>query len=592
MNRCTLYRQFHRQYLSGLLVWLLLAWPVAVGAQEPLEVVVRGVENDLLLNVQAVLAPPPGLVREGMVDRLWLERFRRQAPQIARRALEPFGYYAAQVSARLEVLERDRYRLVVDVDPGRPVRLEMVRVELQGPGARQEVLRERVGDFPLRRGHVLRHDLYEEGKGSLQARAVDLGYLDADFVTHEVRVFLAEHRAEIELVLETGPRYYFGEVEMVGAEEYPESFLRRHLAFRFGETFSFPLLGQTQVNFLDSDRFRDVIITPRQDLAEDHHVPIHIRLTPLAPKRLRPGIGYATDTGARFTARYQDVNVWGLGHEFDNELTIAQQRQTFGSAYIIPSTRNVESQTALRGALQEDDLLDTRTILTEIERIRAFPRGRRGSVFLRLQQDDFTQEGRDITARVVLPGVRFSQRRGVAAARPTQGYRYVLELRGTHEAIGSDTSLLQFLAGGNGLVDLPGRFSLLLRAQTGVTLQADPLQEVPPTLRFFAGGDQSIRGYAFQSVGTRDSTGEVVGGRHLLVGSIELERAVGESWGVAGFYDVGDAYNNLEDVEWRQAAGLGVRYYTIVGPIKIDVARQIGVANPSYRLHITVGLGW
>lgn len=578
---------------SAALFFYLSLFAAAASA-EPLTVTIGGLEGEMLENVRAALTLPPGLVREGRVDRRWLERFRRQTPATVRRALEPFGYYEADVTASVASDADGDLRLQVEVRPGKPVRISWVRVGIEGPGEGRSALQEEVEAFPLRPGEILRHDLYEQAKGELQSRAVDLGYLDAEYVTHVIRVSRMEKTAEIELILDTGPRFRFGPVGISGAPEYPEKFLRRYLAFEPGDNFSYARLGQTQLNLLDSDRFREVVITPQLEAAADLQVPIEVQLVPVRPRRLRPGIGYGTDTGARFSLQYRDLNLFRLGQELEAEFLIAEFKQSIGTAYIIPSSRSIDSQTAFRvGYDQEElDVYDRRTLFTEVERTRSFGRGRLGSLYLRLLQEDFTIGEEDSTSRLVLPGGRFSRRRYLDPVRPQEGYQFSLEARGAHQVLGSDTGLLQVLAGGNFLLPLPARFSLFFRMRSGFTWQNEPLREIPPSLRFFAGGDRSVRGYAYQSIGIEDSQGDVVGGKNLLEGSVEVERAIGANWGVALFFDAGDAFNSYNDVNWRQGAGLGGRWYTPVGPVKLDLARQIGEEDPSWRLHLSVGFGW
>ena len=565
----------------------------ADAAADPVQVIVSGIGGEVLENVEGALVLPPGLVRNGEVDRRWLERFRQQIPQRVRRAMEPFGYYEPRVGVTAEEM-RDRVVLRVGVEPGRAVRIREMRVELAGEGAGRASLHELVDYFPLRPGDVLRHDLYEEGKGALQARATDLGYMRARFTEHVVRVYREEGFADIDLVFDTGARHFFGEISIEGGEIYPSRYLRRFLAFKTGDVFSYARLGETQFHFLDSDRFRDVIITPREEDAVDHHVPVDIQLTSLLPKRLRPGVGYATDTGARVTLRYQDVNVWRRGHELEAQALVAELKHSFGAAYIIPSLRNINTQTAFRVGYDVEDIdtYDRRTLFAEVERARAFSGDRRGAVYLRLMQESFTAgEDRDVT-RLVLPGLRFSQRRYGTARRPQRGYSFSVETRGTHQYIGSDTNLLQFLGAGSALFAVTERYSVFFRFQGGTTLQDDPFSQVPVSLRFYAGGDQSVRGYAYNSLGPLDAEGRVLGGQHLLVGSVELERAFLQNWGTAVFYDAGNAFNDFGAITLRQGVGVGVRWYTPVGPIRFDVARQMAVEDPSYRLHLSMGFGW
>ena len=192
-------------------------------------------------------------------------------------------------------------------------------------------------------------------------------------------------------------------------------------------------------------------------------------------------------------------------------------------------------------------------------------------------------------ARLILPGIRYTVDHYDNPARPGRGYRYSLEARGTSRLFGSDTSLFQMLAQGSYIQPLPWRLSLNVRAKTALTPLSDPLRELPPTLRFFAGGDQSVRGYSYQSLGPRDGTGKVVGGKHLMFGSLELERALFDNWGISTFYDAGNAFDSFANLRLAQGVGIGLHYYTPVGAFNLSLARQIGSSRSSYHVHFTVG---
>jgi translocation and assembly module TamA len=139
------------------------------------------------------------------------------------------------------------------------------------------------------------------------------------------------------------------------------------------------------------------------------------------------------------------------------------------------------------------------------------------------------------------------------------------------------------------MVPLGNGFFLLLRGQAGVTLQSEPLQSLPPSLRFFAGGDNSLRGYPYQSLGPKNPSGQVVGGKNLLVGTLEFEKAFSTTWGLAAFYDAGNAFDDFSQFQLKQNAGLGLRIYTPVGPIRLDLARQIGETDNQYRISLSIG---
>ena len=211
---------------SPAVVWgeVPLLEDVLPGKKEQVQVTILGLEGEALKNVQAALAIPAAMVRKDTLNLLWLKRFEKQTPEKVAAALAPFGYYSTEVTTRLEKTGSNRYLLEVKVDPGEPVRVYELHLEIKGAGANSKRLHRLISEFPLVRGDILRHDLYEEGKGALKSRAIDLGYLDAAFSRHEIRVNRGDLRADIELLLDTGPLYSFGDTHIHGAPHYPERF--------------------------------------------------------------------------------------------------------------------------------------------------------------------------------------------------------------------------------------------------------------------------------------------------------------------------------------------------------------------------------
>jgi translocation and assembly module TamA len=578
-------------YAATASLLLLLCHPAPLFAADPVEVEVTGVEEGALKNVKDALALPYGLVRDGKVDRLWLDRFAHQAGEKARLALEPFGYYHAQVSVKVEEPKKESYLLRVEVTPGEPVRLTAVSVTLAGAGVNESQLRRLAAAFPLSQGAVLLQPEYERAKSALKARAVELGYLDADFSKHEIRIAPGATAARIELALETGERYAFGEVQIEGGDDYPQSYLRRFLSFKKGEVFSYAKLGETQLNFSNSERFKAVVITPEKQQASALQVPVLVKLTSAPRRSLRPGVGYGTDTGARFTIRYRDLNLFHEGHDLDLNLYLAERLQGFSAKYTWPSPLDIKSSTSLQLNLQQEDVstYTSRLAALELDRNRSFGVGELGTAYVKVQQENFTIGEETSSSRLVLPGYRFSKEQFDSLVRPTRGYRYSLDLRGAHPYLGSDSALVQFIAEGNALLPLPARLSLHIRTKAGATYLVDPLSDLPPSIRFFAGGDESVRGFSYQSLGPRDATGQVVGGRNLLVGSIELERALYQNWGVSIFHDAGNAFNDFSNVQLEQGAGVGLHYYTPVGGLNLSLAKRLGTSREVYYIHFTVG---
>lgn len=571
------------------LFWLILsgiAW-----AEDKVTIVVDGVEGDARRNVLETLTLPYGLVRDGKVDRMWLTRFARQAEEKVPASLEPFGYYSARASAVIEIPQPNIFILIVEVNTGRPALLSDVHVSVTGPGAAEESLAALVRDFPLKKGDIPLDSVYEQARQGIVARALELGYLDAAYTVHEIRIDETGTSARLNLILETGEKYYFSTVSIEGAPDYPDAFLRRYIPFSPGDVFSQARLAEAQRQLNNSERFREVTVLPEKEKAVESKIPVRFVLVPLPRQSLKPGIGYGTDTGARFSTRYRNINLWHKGHELNSNLYIAERLQGLATGYIIPGADDFRTFTSVQLNLQREDISTyvSSFIALEPARTHSFSASRQGTVYVRFQQESFTISNQSAVSRYVLPGVRFSDNYYDNLVRPSRGFRYAFDLRGTHSALGSTTQLLQLIAEGSHVLSLPWRLSVLTGARCGVTFFSDPLQDLPPSLRFFAGGDQSVRGYAYQSLGPRDSSGQVVGGKHLLTGHVDVQRAIRDDWAVSLFYNAGNAFDSFNGVTLFQAVGVGLHYYTPVGALNLFVARQIQTEDPGYRIHFTVG---
>ena len=580
-----------RLNIISLALFVLAGSPSPLRAAESVKVRVEGIQGELLQNVKALLAPPDALLQNDGVDKLWLEYYAAQAETKTRTALEPFGYYHATVTATLTGTEQDGFILNVTVAPGAPVRLSQVQIELRGSGSSEESLTALVADFPLKAGELLLHRRYEKGKEELLSRAQSLGYLDAVYTTHEVRVTTATKTARITLLLQTGHRYRFGQVTFQGAPLHPDNLLRRYLSFKSGAPFSYDKLGKSHSNLSGSGYFKEVTLIPLKDEAVDYEVPVRVRLTPAPGRTIRPGVGYGTDTGFRGSLSYKALNLFQLGHLLTVEGTASENFQGIAGRYVIPSPDSLKSLTGFQANLQREEVTSYLSTLVALEanRSQGFGSGLLGTAYLRLQYEQFTVGLQDSSARLVMPGLRFSGRRYDSITRPTSGYEYGFELRGTHRLLGSDTGFIQAIGEGTHLMPLPGRLTLGTRGKIGATWQDDPLAALPASLRFFTGGDTTVRGYAYKSLGTKDALGVVIGGRNLVQGSMELERAILDSWGISLFYDLGNAFQSFTDFRLYQGAGIALHYYTRVGGLNLSLARQLWVDAPGFRLHFTIG---
>lgn len=576
-----------------LLLLLLLIWVPLPLCAASLSLDVRGLEGDLDRTIRESLVLPELVAGDDRFNRQRLGAWQRRLPGLVREILEPYGYFYSSVQSRLEMPAAEEFRLVIEVDAGEPLRLTSVQVKLLGEGREHAALQQQVDAFPLKAGDTVRQDYYEQGKGRLRQEAMEAGYLDADFSRHQLLVHLAERRADIDLALDTGPRYFFGATEfLVGT--YPQAYLERFVAYRQKEPFSYSLLGKTQIDLMDADLFGWVRVEAQPEKAVAGEVPVVIEATPLPRHRLRPGVGYGTDTGARVSLQYRLLNIADRAHEFQGELMLAEWRQTLETTYIIPQKQHADSVTLVRLGIDREDIDSFYRLETfaEAQYRRNLGRGYSGALFMRLMSERSRIAATDNRARLLLPGLRFGRQRLDHPLTPTRGYQAQLELVGSDARLLSDTSLVQLSINVAGVQPLRDTLSLIYRFKGGTTWHRDAFREVPVSLRYFAGGDRSVRGYKYNSLGPENSEGEIVGGKHLLEMSLELERKLLEKWSTAIFYDAGNAFDQPSNFEIKQGAGIGVRYHTPIGAIRLDLARQIGEATNRLRLHLSVGGGW
>ena len=567
---------------------LLPSW---LFAAEPVELHVFGLEGDILKNVNSALALPPGVVNEGTVDKPRLDYFSSQAESIARSALEPFGYYGSQITTALEEKKDGGYTLLVTVTVGEATRLVEVVVTLLGAGAAEPLLLEKRATFPLRVGDQLHHESYEKGKSQILAASRELGYLDAHFSTHEIRVDPNTASARIYLILETGPKYLFGTTTITGATYYPDKLLRRYISFSVGDPFSYKEVGKTQLNFASSPYFKSVTVLPDKAAATLQQVPMLITVLPAPRVTIRPGIGYGTDTGARASVGFKHLSLLAPGNTLNSEIAVAERLQGIASAYSIPSSQDSDTFSTIRLNLQREVANDTvsKLVFLEPSRTTGFDDNLLGTVYIRYMYEKYSVGLENSSSSLLLPGIRFSRQKYDDLIMPTKGWHYSLETRGTHQWIISDASFLQFIAESGAIVPLPWRLTLISRVKGATTVINEPFTSVPSSLRFFAGGDNSVRGYAYKSLGPRDVTGEVVGGKHLLQGSMELQRAIFDKWAVSIFYDVGNAFDDASSLKLYQGAGVALHSTTPIGALNLSLARQIAVPDPQFRIHFTIG---
>ncbi|HZD53826.1 MAG TPA: POTRA domain-containing protein, partial [Woeseiaceae bacterium] len=495
---------------------------------KPLEIEIDGVQDDLLENVRLFLSimemegrDVVSHIAEGgdkgaTVSAADLERLHREATAEIRDALEPFGYYRPVIDASLAE-NSERWLAEYRIDPGPPTRLGDVKIEIAGEGRSMPLLREVLSDIELERGDPLVHSRFEQAKSSLYDTAYAAGYLSAGWNTHEVRVHPDRQRADVELVLDTGPRFYFGEVT------FEQHVLNRNLLHRFvqfspGDPYDTQRLLDLQLALNDSHYFQHVEIHSQRELAgDDHRIPISVTTIPDAPQHYTFGLGFATDTGPRLTIGAILRRINRAGHRLRADFQLSAIESAIATRYEIPIENVATDTLAFTGTAKKEAVGDAETdqFLLGISHNDGW-RGFRRQLYLNLQRENFAfGEGPQRQSDLLFPGTTLSRKRTDDVQYPRRGYNLTVDLRGAAEGVLSDAAFLRLDVDGRWVRAIAEKARVLLHGGVGV-LNTSSFGRLPPSQRFFTGGDRSVRGYGYQEIGERNAEGAVVGGEYRV----------------------------------------------------------------------------
>ncbi len=574
--------------------WLLALWLTALSAAQGDglrgKVIIDGIGGKLAANVRAFLSIEQERDNPHL-SRARLQRLHHKAREEIRRALQPFGYYRPHIEATLNwqgTAWQARYR----IDPGEPLRIRRLQLDIVGEGANDPGLQRLVKHFPLQVGDVLLHARYEAGKKHLLQRALNRGYIKARFTTHEIRVFPEENAADIRLVLDSGIRFRFGKVIFSDTVIDPR-LLARYSDIRAGEPYSAARLVELQNTLFSTDYFSRVEITPQLEAVVDHQVPIHVDLKPSKRHRYSAGLGYGTDTGLRGSLGYTNRRLNRRGHRLRSTLRFSQLQKSLTASYIVPFRNPRRDKWEFSASLINDQPDEDRkedSYILGASRTIAHGKYWLESLYLNYRRDSFRVGSKRDDTRLLLPGLNLERvRRRQDAQQIPWGSRLTLNLHGGHRSLLSSVTLLQPQLTAKFIVPaLLKKGRLILRGEVAATL-IEGFTELPPSLRYYAGGDNSVRGYGYQSLSPRNDAGERIGGRQKLVGSIEYDYRFRPKWSIAAFLDTGNAFDKWDDFDLEQGAGIGIRWISPVGPLRIDLAEAISQPGRNFRLHIVFG---
>lgn len=504
-------------------------------------------------------------------------------------ALQAFGYYQGTAAKNLR---RDNacWDVTFTVSPGPRVRIKTVEIELDGEAREDAVFLNLLPKLPLKNGMPLNHGDYEQSKALMQELALQRGYFDSRFSVHELRVNPEKLEAAIRLHFDSGPRYRFGRITIDQDVLKPE-FVSRMVTIRAGDPYDTQKLSALNLDLSNSAYFAQIDIKPRTQEADNLEVPVDIGLTAMKRHYYRFGAGADTDTGPRLTAGYENRRVNRRGHRFKADLKASIVLSEASLEYRIPWDKPISDYFALQSGYRHEktDNLETDKVLAGGKFVYLLENRWLSSVGLFWTREKFTAGLQEGEATLIVPETTWARRVTDDDIWIRNGYALNFELRGSYEALFSDLSFFQAKSSFDAIEQLPWKWSgrFIGRAELGLIHVGD-FSRLPVSYRFFAGGDQSVRGYNYKEIGPTDASGEAIGGRYLATFSIEYEQPVTENWGVAAFVDTGSVTESF-DFSFRTGVGLGVRWHTLIGPLRADVAVPLSEADDSFRIHFSMG---
>ncbi|MDD5319984.1 MAG: autotransporter assembly complex protein TamA [Methylococcales bacterium] len=509
-----------------------------------------------------------------------------KADQEIDQGLRAFGYYHAVINKSL-IFGKACWRADFDINPGPQVYVNDISITINGD-AHDDAEFQKLRDKLLKtRGSPLDQGQYEKMKSRIESLALERGYLQGTFTEKKLIIDKQLNQAQIKLVFAAGKRMVFGKV-VVNQDILNPDFVEKYISIKSGEFYTSEQLAKTHNNLSKSGYFENVDIHPDIENG-DQQVPVTIKLQPKKKHHYAFGVGFDTDIGPLVSAAYENRWLNRRGHFLTSELSLSPVLSTASVEYNVPLNNPVSDSFSFGGGLKREDTdsFDTLSATLSGRLKHALDSGWKQTLFLDLDYEDFTIGSTRTKTLLLVPGGSWLKSVSNNPLRPTRGYRAKFDVSGSYKNPLSDVSFLQGALSALWIHPLPWNSKFIGRTELGATL-VDQFDQLPTSYRFYAGGINSIRGYAYKELGPKDSEGNVIGGKLLTVLSLEYEKAVLDDWGVAAFIDSGNAYNP-GNILVKTGAGLGVRWYSPFGPVRLDFAVPLNESDSSFQIHFAAG---
>ncbi|WP_305420458.1 autotransporter assembly complex protein TamA [Photobacterium leiognathi] len=515
-------------------------------------------------------------------------RFKEQVLNEISQALQALGYYQPKYDYQVTG-SGSKTKIVVTVEQGPRTHISKSNLNITGDAKDDPAFMSLVKDSGLGIGEPLNQGKYEAFKSSLTSLAVRRGYFDAELTKSTLEIVPSRNEAFVTIDFNSGRRYTFGETTFQGSQ-IDDNRLRSMIPYTEDEPYLASKLGEYNERLSNVGWFSSIFVGGDVKERKDDAIPIHVVVTPQVRNQFETGIGYSTDLGPRLKFNWKKPWITSKGHSFYLKSEISQVEPKVEAAYKIPLDDVLNNYYQIVGGIRYVDSHDTLSTQfgVGVERHWRLDSGWNRTVSLRWMTEDYKQGGdEEGVFNVLMPGISYSKSDMVGGMFPSKGSKYNFSVDFADKSLGSNTSFVRLQAKSAWIRSFGENQRGIFRLDGGAVL-ADDVTDVPPSLRYFIGGDNSVRGYGYQSISPRNSKGRMVGGQYMATSSIEYQyRVYGDWWG-AVFYDYGSAWNDSPD--WKRGTGVGVRWVSPVGPIRLDFAWGLDKKEKDkFQLHFTLG---
>lgn len=550
----------------------MVTHPAAIGA----DFNIKGLSKTLTENVELHLEP--------LVDVPTAQLSHTKLLKRVQDALNPYGYYHPQIAIELD----DSDNLTLSVDSGPVMYIAESVVKVTGEATEDEEFIKILTQSQLDSGSPLSHQEYDQTKRAIFSLAKRKGYFDGRFVESMIEVIPSENIANIHLHFSSGPRYKFGAISIPGDGVEPAR-IEKIPTFKQGDDFDTIKLGELQSDLFETQWFRSVVVHGDFNHLDDNlKVPIEIIAEPSSRNIVQVGGGYSTDLGLRASLNWSKPWYNRRGHSFETQAYLSEQEQSLQLGYKIPTEKVTTDYFGIQFESKRIDHRDTSSFSNDLkfQRYWQLDSDWQSTIYVKYLHEQYRQASEEDQSQLLLPGISFSQ----VDRKNDQlelNHRHIYSVEYSDPSLFSDSRLLRLE--GNSVLswDISESQKLHFRSNVGVNI-AKSLSDVPSSLRYFAGGDGSIRGYGYESISPKDDNGELTGARYMLTAGLEYQHQVYRSIWMGAFLDVGDAFD--DEADWKRGTGLSLIWNSQLVPVKLDFAYGLDAPQgDEFRIHFSLG---